>query len=78
MLCCLPRRADRDLPWVPDPILKENDRDHYKDLDDLLGKDTTEKDKPSATNTRVTAVAEQIQVFLAEFCSCKNILPGGI
>jgi hypothetical protein len=63
--CCPPKRSEFPWPWVPDPILKENDRDHYKDFNELVGKDTTEKDKPSATNVRVTTVAEQIQVLHA-------------
>lgn len=73
VLCCLPRRAVYDYPWVPDPILKEHDKNHYKDFDDVVGTDTTEIDKPSATNTRVTAVAEQIQV-ISETCFIKSFV----
>lgn len=61
MNCCRPRRADIEFPWIPDPMLGD-DKQHYADMENLLGKETTDKDQPSSQKTRPSTVAEQIQV----------------
>ncbi|XP_053378441.1 uncharacterized protein LOC128548073 [Mercenaria mercenaria] len=57
--CCRLKRGP-DVPRRPDPVLS-NDNKHFKQFDKVLGQDTTDSDRPSAKNTNVTAVAEQLQ-----------------
>lgn len=35
---------------------------HYKELEDVIGTETSEKDRPSAQKQTVTAVSEEQQV----------------
>lgn len=45
---------------------------HYKPFFEVIGKDTTEKDRPSATNKTVAAVAEELQVPLLYLLKKEN------
>jgi hypothetical protein len=42
--CCSPLTKPRE--WLPDPMLQDNG-EHYKDLKDVFGIDTSETDKPT-------------------------------
>lgn len=46
---------------MPDPVMAA-DSVHYKKFEDVVGQQTTDKDRPSALNTTATAVAEGLQV----------------
>lgn len=35
------------MEWLPDPTLKEDDKDHYKSYDELKGLETNDQDHPS-------------------------------
>ncbi|KAL3875452.1 hypothetical protein ACJMK2_033399 [Sinanodonta woodiana] len=60
--CC--PTPEREWAWLPDPILDINGQ-HYKPFDELLGKETTDKDRPSSLKQTVAAVAQEQQ-------GCKN------
>lgn len=72
--CCRPKRGP-DVPWLPDPVLS-NDPTHYCPFEEIVGQETTDADRPSAQNTTVTAVAEDLQVcnillsVRAALCNC--------
>lgn len=57
--CC--PTPGREWDWVPDPILDVTGQ-HYKPFEELLGKETTEKDMPSGSKQTVAAVAQEQQV----------------
>ncbi|KAL3865743.1 hypothetical protein ACJMK2_043103 [Sinanodonta woodiana] len=60
--CC--PTPEREWAWLPDPILDITGQ-HYKPFDELLGKETTDKDRPSSLKQTVAAVAQEQQ-------GCKN------
>ncbi len=46
--CCKEPALDRELrEWLPDPIL-DSEGEHYLPLDDVIGTETTDRDRPSA------------------------------
>lgn len=59
--CCsgsvLPRE---ELTWLPDPIIEENG-EHYKPYSEVNGQDTTEADRPSLKERKVTKKATKNQ-----------------
>lgn len=55
--CCQPPSKKR--PWLPDPVIEG---EHYKPFESVLGKATTENDRPSLTKQALAAVAETEQV----------------
>ena len=66
--CCKPRRSlEPNLPWVPDPVIGTEDGMHYKPFFEVIG-----KDRPSATNKTVAAVAEELQVPLLYLLKKEN------
>ena len=63
--CCTPLRNSSGTlpPFLPDPLINPQNKDHYRAFDDVLGKDTNENDMPSGQqNTPVAKVAEEQQV----------------
>ena len=54
-------RAD-PFPWLPDPVVKTDDKAHYKPFKEVIGTETTEH-RPSAAAPTNKTVAEQFQVF---------------
>jgi len=61
--CCTPKMTETDFPSVPDPVLDDNNKDHYKPFDAVLGEVTSELHRPSAQVPTITAIAEQMQVL---------------
>lgn len=59
-MCC--EKSTKERPWVPDPMHSDKNGIHYKKLEDVIGTQTSEKDRPSAQKQTVTAVAEEQQV----------------
>ena len=57
--CC--PTPEREWAWLPDPILDITGQ-HYKPFDELLGKETTDMDRPSSLKQTVAAVAQEQQV----------------
>jgi hypothetical protein len=50
--CCIPSTLPAaELQWLPDPVLKENDPDHFKTYQEVKGTDTTDNDRPSLRKT---------------------------
>ena len=49
-------------PWLPDPELNET-KDHFKDFQEVLGTNTTQKDMPSGQTETISAVAQALQVI---------------
>lgn len=47
---------------MPDPMYSDENGTHYKKLEDVIGTETSEKDRPSAQKQTVTAVSEEQQV----------------
>lgn len=46
--CCLPSSLPKqDLQWLPDPVVDQNDPDHFKKYSDVKDTETTEQDRPS-------------------------------
>lgn len=46
--CCIPPLTTQELlEWLPDPTLKEDDKDHYKSYEELKGLETNDQDRPS-------------------------------
>lgn len=60
--CCRPRVSETVFPWLPDPVVKEDDKDHYKPFDDVVNTATVDG-RPSAQVPKSKDVAEQQQVF---------------
>ena len=46
--CCLPPQNHYD--WLPDPMIDENDVNHYKSFEHIYGTNTDEYDRPSFKN----------------------------
>lgn len=59
--CCRPKQLEFLVPWLPDPV--RANADHYKPPETLIGQATTDNDRPSATNSSVSSVAEDLQVL---------------
>lgn len=59
-MCC--EKPTKERLWVPDPMYSDENGTHYKKLEDVIGTETSEKDRPSAQKQTVTAVAEEQQV----------------
>lgn len=61
--CCRPRVSQTDFPWLPDPLVKEDDKDHFKPFDDVVFTDTIDS-HPAGQVAKAKDVAEQQQVGL--------------
>lgn len=60
--CCVAATIER--PWLPDPVYSDQNGGHYKKFQDVIGTETTEKDRPSAQKQTVAAVAKEQQVCI--------------
>ena len=47
---CCPEPPLKEAMWLPYPILRDDDKDHYKTFSDVWGSEPTEKDLPSNVN----------------------------
>ena len=48
-------------PWLPDPM-KDQSGEHYKRFEEVVGKVTSEIDRPSSQNVTLAAAAQEQQV----------------
>ena len=60
--CCSPmKNPNGKLPWLLNPVLCA-DKTHFTPFDEVVGKETTKKDLPSANIPSRAEVAEALQV----------------
>ena len=60
--CCSPmKNPNEKLPWLPDPVLCTN-KMHFAPFDEVVGKDITKKDLPSANIPSRAEVTGVLQV----------------
>jgi hypothetical protein len=52
-----------EFPLLPDPVLRQDDKDHYKPFDEVLNTETQEG-RPSAEIPKPRDNAEQLQVCM--------------
>ncbi|XP_071122564.1 uncharacterized protein [Mytilus edulis] len=71
--CCRPRRCQQqEFPPLPDPVLS-HDKDHFQPLTDVIGKTTTDSDRPSSSNQTVASVAEALQGVKNNQLTAQNV-----
>ena len=59
--CCGPRLREMEFPFLPDPVLRQDDKEHYKLFNEVLNTETQEG-RPSAEIPKPREVAELLQV----------------
>lgn len=59
--CCLPPTlTEQELFWLPDPVLDTEDTDHYLKYKQVKGRETTESDRPSLTESKRKNVKQPV------------------
>ncbi|CAC5423857.1 unnamed protein product [Mytilus coruscus] len=70
--CCSPRVSETVFPWLPDPMMKGDDKDHYKPFNVVVDTATVDG-RPSAQVHKAKDVAEQQQGIRNQGLIAQNV-----